>query len=36
MTRHLRGESICGDVLEVRLDDAERSVLAAVEQTNCV
>lgn len=32
MTRHLRGEAICGNALEVRLADAEQAVLSAVEQ----
>ena len=32
MTRHLRGDAICANALEVRLDDAEAAVLAAVER----
>jgi hypothetical protein len=32
MTRHLRGDAICANALEVRLDDAEEAVLAAVER----
>jgi hypothetical protein len=32
MTRHLRGDAICSNALEVRLDDAEQAVLAAVER----
>jgi site-specific DNA recombinase len=31
MTRHLRGEAVCQNALEVRLVDAEQAVLAAVE-----
>ncbi len=31
MTRHLRGDAICANALEVRLADAEEAVLAAVE-----
>jgi len=31
-TRHLRGDAICANALEVRLDDAEEAVLAAVER----
>jgi Recombinase zinc beta ribbon domain len=32
MTRHLRGDAICANALEVRLDDADQAVLAAVER----
>jgi site-specific DNA recombinase len=32
MTRHLRGDAVCANALEVRLDDAEAAVLAAVER----
>src|SRR5262249_29871697 len=31
MTRHLRGDAICRNALEVRLDEADEAVLAAVE-----
>ena len=31
MTRHLRGNTICGNALEVRLVDAEEAVLMAFE-----
>jgi site-specific DNA recombinase len=32
MTRHLRGEVVCGNTLEVRLEDADEAVLTAVER----
>jgi DNA invertase Pin-like site-specific DNA recombinase len=32
MTRHLRGATICGNGLEVRLDDTDAAVLTAVER----
>jgi site-specific DNA recombinase len=32
MTRHLRGDAICANALEVRVDDAEQAVLGAVER----
>jgi site-specific DNA recombinase len=31
MTRHLRGDAVCGNILEVRLADADKAVLTAVE-----
>jgi hypothetical protein len=32
MTRHLRGDAVCGNALKVRLDDADSSVLTAIER----
>jgi DNA-binding XRE family transcriptional regulator len=32
MTRHLRGDAVCNNALEVRLDDADEAVLTAVEK----
>jgi hypothetical protein len=31
MTRHLRGQAVCANALEVRLDDTDAAVLEAVE-----
>jgi len=32
MTRHLRGEAVCSNRLEVRLEDADQAVLTAIER----